>query len=505
MNCPCLQILGNNAQGVLGSLVLGGYDRSRMASTGLSFNMTSKANNTLIVGIPSILYNPDQDVDPRTSSFTANNNHGFLANIDSTIPHLMLPDEICDRFQERFRLTYDQTLNQYTVNSSAHEWNRRQNATVTFKITEDARENDAFVNIKLPYAAFDLQTSTFTGEDTKNYFPIKKSKNGIYVLGRTFLQEAYIIVDYERANFTVAPASNPNLLPKEDLKVIYNMTYTLGKGTSSSGDSLTPGAIAGTVVGIVFAFVIVGVTAFCWWSKRKNNREAERYPHRTLQIEPMLAGQEIKYRRVSELTGSNLPSSPKTPVAGYFTTDHKSIPPISEMSPDSLPVELYSPPPGSSTDTGGQDYFTAGGSHGQGAQRGRASSSHNTSGTLIAELPGDEGQSHAPSTNLDAIVPQNSLLQSRGPRDTSLSTNIDERLADHKQNVPRPAHPAKTATTDEAADQTNEPKLMSTTDPAQEGRPLHQRGLSDTTIGSDSTAVSQPTLEEQERWVRDSR
>jgi hypothetical protein len=33
-------------------------------------------------------------------------------------------------------------------------------------------------------------------------------------------------------------------------------------------------------------------------------------------------------------------------------------------------------------------------------------------------------------------------------------------------------------------------------------RPSHTRGLSDTTIQSDSTAVSQPTPEELERWRR---
>jgi hypothetical protein len=35
-----------------------------------------------------------------------------------------------------------------------------------------------------------------------------------------------------------------------------------------------------------------------------------------------------------------------------------------------------------------------------------------------------------------------------------------------------------------------------------ERRPSHTRGLSDTTIASDSTAVSQPTPDELESWAR---
>ncbi|KAF2627451.1 acid protease [Macroventuria anomochaeta] len=495
----------NNRNGVPGSLVLGGYDKSRMARDGLSLPMPNNKNNTLVVGVPSILYRPDQDVEANQYSFTANTTGGFRANIDSTLPYLILPDWICDEFQKKFRLTYDNETNFYTVNSSAHNWNAQQNATVTFQLAAGPLNSADLMNIQLPYDAFDLQLSE-TGANGTNYFPIKKSKDGVYILGRTFLQEAYIIVDYERANFTVAPASNPNSLPKEDLKIIYNTTYHPGAGTPDSDGGLAPGAIAGTVVGIVVAFAIAGIVAFCWWRKRKNKREVGQKHYATSQIDPTLAGQEIKHRRVSELTGSDLPSSPKTPLAGYYTADHKSVPPISEMSPDSPPVELYSPPPESASDIdGGRDYFTAGKPHRRGAQRDRASSGHNTPGTPIAELPGDDAQFHTPGTQFDAVSPLNSPLHSRGPSDTSLLTNIDERLADNKKDATRPAQSAETGAAVGTVGPKNEVQAETTTEAAAERRPSHQRGLSDTTIASDSTAVSQPTPEEQERWAREPR
>jgi len=493
---------------MLGSLVLGGYDKSRMTDKSISMSMPNPKNTTLLVGVQSIIYTPDQDVASDGHAFTSG---GFLANIDSTLPYLVLPEKICDNFQEKFQLTYDDNRDLYTVNSSSHAANIQQNATVTFKIGVSARDSDEFANIELPYAAFDQQIGTRTGENMTNYFPIKKSKDGVYTLGRTFLQEAYIIVDYERANFTVAPAHYSDPMPKANVITILNQTWVPGdstntSGTGDSGGGLAPGAIAGTVVGIVIAFVIAGIIAFCWWRKRKDKKEAIRKTQEASEIDTGLAGNEIKYRRVSELTGSDLPSSPKTAVGGYYSTDHKSIPPISEMSPDSPPVELYSPPPESASDLdGARDYFTAGKVRRRGAQRDRDSSGQNTPGTPIAELPGDEGQFQTPGTHFEPVSPLNSPLHSRGPSDTSLSTNIDERLADHKQGANRPVHPAEAVATGEEVGPKDEAQPEATTDISRDRRPSHTRGLSDNTIASDSTAVSQPTPEEQERWAKEPR
>lgn len=487
--------------------MLGGYDKSRMTGNSVSVSMLNKINTTLAIGVQQIVYAPDQDVEAAYLSFT-NGTSGFSATIDSTLPYLVLPEFVCNKFRDYFGLEYDEDQNLYFVNSSSHASNKQQNATVTFSIGADPSRSGNFVNIILPYAAFDQQIGSRTGDNLTDYFPIKKSKDGVNVLGRTFLQEAYIVVDYERANFTVAPAFYSDPMPSADIKIILNTTYVLpgSSDSPSSGGSLSPGAIAGIVVGIVLAFVVAGVCAFCLWRKRKNKRVAEQKAHETSQIDPTQAGQEIKHRRVSELTGSDIPNSPKTAFGGYYTADHKSIPPISEMSPDSPPVELYSPPPESASDVdGGRDYFTAAKPHRRGAQRDRASSGHNSPGTPIAELPGDEGQIHTPDTQLDGVSPLNSPLQNHGPSNTSLSTNIDERLAGHKKEATQPDHTSEVVTADKTSDPKEEAKPTGTTEAASEQRPLHQRGLSDTTIASDSTAVSQPTSEEEERWAREPR
>lgn len=463
--------------------------------------MPSAQNNTLLVGVQSILYEPDPNVEANRFSFTKG---GFSAVIDSTIPYLILPDDICDYFQDRFRLRFDEDRNLYTVNTSSHDWNEQQNATVSFKIGAGPKDSNQFASIVLPYAAFDKQISFPLVNQSTRYFPIKKSTNGIYVLGRTFLQEAYIVVDYERFNFTIAPAYFSDPMPDANLVPILNKTLGGIDRTEPSDSGLPAGAIAGIVVGIVLAFVVAGVAAFFWWKKRRNTKKALQQYEKSSEIDTVAAGNEV--RRASELTGTDTLYSPKTPTNGYYTNDHKSIPPISEMSPESPPAELYSPPPESANEGDSNDYFGASKPRRRGATRDRDSSGQNTPGTPIAELAGDDGRYQVGGQHFDVVSPLQSPMHSRGPSDTSLSTNIDEVLAGNQEAL-RSVDPEEPAA--HSGDSTDVDELTQAKPEDEDEnhstsgrRPSHARGLSDTTVQSDSTAVSQPTPEELERWAR---
>lgn len=63
----------------------------------------------------------------------------------------------------------------------------------------------------MPYTAFDLTLTGFdtnyTGVVRRNYFPLKRASSTLeYVLGRVFLQNTYVSVDYERAHFNLSQA-----------------------------------------------------------------------------------------------------------------------------------------------------------------------------------------------------------------------------------------------------------------------------------------------------------
>lgn len=495
----------NNQRGVPGSLVLGGFDSSRFTGDGVSINMPSAQDNSLVVGVQSILYKTDPAVSTITRSFTSNEERpegGFMAVIDSTIPYLILPNDICGFFAEEFQLTYDEVSRYYLVNDSAHTSNIQRNPTVSFKIgVGDQDSAQDYTNIALPYAAFDSQLSSPKVNQTTRYFPIRHSDGGKSVLGRTFLQEAYLIVDYEHVNFTIARAALDDV-PTSKLVPIFPQDYVPPSLNNGSGGSqgLAAGGIAGIVVGIVLAFIIAGIAGLVFFKKRRRANKKDSY-HESSEVDATYAGNEVKYRRVSELTGSEL-QSPKGSAAGYYSSDPKAIPPISEMSPESTPAELYSPP-ADGRDT--FDYLVAGRVRRRGATRDRDSSGNNTPRTPIAELSGEGALSLAFNE------------KDRGPSDISLQTNIDEVIANERSSDTKasaevasssvkPGEPAtatgiaqaKVDASTDANSTEDEQGQQSTT----ERRPSHTRDLSDITIQSDSTAVSQPTPGELEHWAR---
>ena len=86
--------------------------------------------------------------------------------------------------------------------------------TFTFTIADLPGSSNA-VDIKIPYAGFNLQLSfPYPGlganlsSPATNYFPLRIAANSTqYTIGRTFLQEAYLTVDYERRNFSISQAT----------------------------------------------------------------------------------------------------------------------------------------------------------------------------------------------------------------------------------------------------------------------------------------------------------
>lgn len=464
--------------------------------------MPGSKNTSLVVGVESILYKPDPDVEANTFSFTADS-QGFYATIDSTLPYLWLPDDICDKFEERFQLEYDEDSNFYTVNASAHQHNKQQNATLSFKIGATDRDSNDFATIILPYDAFDLQLNWPLVDNETQYFPIKKSPNGNFVLGRAFLQESYIVVDYERSNFTVAPAYYSEPMPDQNLVSIYNKTYKppviSPTPIPSGGDGLSPGAVAGIVVGIVVVFLLAGLGAFFWWKKSRKGKK-QPYMDKTSDIDTVVAGSEISRRRISELD-SQPPGSPKLSTLGGYYGDREQkdvipFPPISEM--ESPPVQ--SPPAAFSTpysEGNSSDYFV------QGNKMGRHSASGNNTPGLIAELPGDDGTLQIGSGNLEPMAGfQPSPTHNQGPADGSRQTNIDEVMT-----RPDPSRERKPEAQSDIKEEHGEAQPKGDSEAGQEGplerRPAHTRGLSDTTMQSDSTAVSQPTPEDLEQWAND--
>jgi hypothetical protein len=267
------------------------------------------------------------------------------------------------------------------------------------------------------------------------------------------------------------------------------------------------GTIAGVVVGVVVGLGILAFAAFLYWRRRRKQQRKLNEKLNPQDIDTTQAGRQVQHRRVSELD-SEPPNSPKPSTLGYYGNDGKDIipfPPISEM--ESPPAELYSPPPDSiaglssgtpqSEQTAGTDYFINGAKI---RRRGATRDSSTCRDTpQLAELPGDERHRE--------ILPNaiQSVTHHRGPSDASLPSNIDAVITGTQPEAEQPKTVAGKIedTAVHTRDAENGEEETKDSHPPLERKSSHARGLSDTTVQSDSTAISQPTPEELDRWARD--
>lgn len=319
---------------VFASLILGGYDSTRFKPNAnpFSFTFSTDPSRLLTVGVESILA-----TNTLKGTYSLSSNAHFSL-IDSTVPHLWLPKEICDNFEVAFGLTYDPQTDLYLVNDTMHDKLKSNNPSITVKLVNSLENTSInYTNIVLPYAAFDLQASYPYYQNATNYFPIRRAANDSqYVLGRTLLQEAYLIVDYERANFTIAQATFPDPLPAAKVITIEPPSESLAS-TTPSKSSLSTGAIAGIAVGAVILLLLLIAGVFFFYRKRRRSREKYELANTQITESNSVGAMHTQHKVHSdpqELSGTPL-SEMASPM---HDRDQKPF-----LSPTNIPQELPTP------------------------------------------------------------------------------------------------------------------------------------------------------------------
>lgn len=293
---------GSKYRNVFGSLALGGYDKSRFVDHDGSWPID--ATNNLAVQLQSITYP------------VGSNTEGLLptpitVSIDSSLPYIWLPREACVLFEIAFGLAWDDTSQLYLVNDTLHTALVQQNASLTFNLGGMTGGSSTNVNITLPYAALDLTAnSPLPGiSSATRYYPLKRAANSTqYLLGRTFFQEAFVVADYERRNFSVFPCQwTANAQP--DIVSTFSPTYNItpeaapgsSNGTSTphkSAGKSSAGPIAGGVVaGIAGLAIVAALVYFFWWRPKRRRHyttdgELPEKPH-AASVDPHLNNAEL--------------------------------------------------------------------------------------------------------------------------------------------------------------------------------------------------------------------
>lgn len=201
--------------------------------------------------------------------------------LESATPFLWLPVEVCQTFQTYLGLTWDENAELYLIDALQHTRLMQSNPRITFSFDSTVAGNPIVKNITLQYSAFSLNiTFPSIGTGESRYFPLKcAGAMETYLLGRAFLQDAYLTVDYSSQTFNISqavhdPGATPTITP-----ILASLSDESHKSATSSEPSWNMGALATSLIfGTTLVLFVVGGTLYLLydnWRIRQKKADSE--------------------------------------------------------------------------------------------------------------------------------------------------------------------------------------------------------------------------------------
>ncbi|KAI0419143.1 aspartic peptidase domain-containing protein [Xylaria grammica] len=306
------------AKGVPMSLTLGGYDANRFEPHNVQFslNATTRQPQVLVRAITASVSDVGQaptEWSDQSTSLSAFN-ESMTAMIDSSTPYLWLPTAVCDRFASALNLTWNETFGLYLFSDNDSLERYRSAPDLGFTFTFSSADNtgnfgsptnmSGIVNITVSANAF-IQSLQYPfknlidyGAPAIPYFPLKRAENGSQlIIGRSFLQEAYIITNYETSMFSLHKARFPDSpLRNTSIQTIAASPNSPYPGPPppkhSQSGSINQNQIAGVVVGVCLGAIALITTTVLVRRRRRafrddrNDNETEEYKEKYSTTEP---------------------------------------------------------------------------------------------------------------------------------------------------------------------------------------------------------------------------
>jgi hypothetical protein len=280
---------------VPGSLVLGGYDKSRCLTTpivsdtdvfdltDISLGVTS-GDSPFPGDLPLPIRNLLQIGPSTRKSLKAYPNPG--------VPYLYLPERTCGAIAGHLPVAFNETLGLYIWDTSASTY--QDILTSPSYLSFDFQSGASTSTIYLPFALLNLTLEWPLVDVPTQYLPCSpyQSPDGRFHLGRAFLQGAFMAQNWQTGKLMLAQAPGPDLrdvsmatisandtsvspmikAPSWDVTWASKLKAFHGNNSSASGNSnavtadhrqaMSSGAIAGIVVGGLAVLLLTA--GICW-------------------------------------------------------------------------------------------------------------------------------------------------------------------------------------------------------------------------------------------------
>jgi hypothetical protein len=255
-------------------LSLGGYHKDKIVPHETRFPMYTDDEVSLTLSVQNIRLS---DSSHATKSVL---NTPTLTLIDSNRPYLYLPPDAYNAILSHLGLHLDTESEHILISEEKHAQLKSSKFSLEFELAEFrcASENkvpDKTVKITVPYETLALTLGYPYLQPTMNqswYLPIRPGnpKNPNYVLGRAFLQESYIVADYESNLFKVHQVNWDKVSPS-GLQV---MKETVEPINLSVGDkTMNMKAIIAAAVAGGIGLLLVLFLLYCCLRQRRKRRE----------------------------------------------------------------------------------------------------------------------------------------------------------------------------------------------------------------------------------------
>ncbi|OJJ31392.1 hypothetical protein ASPWEDRAFT_45330 [Aspergillus wentii DTO 134E9] len=280
--------IGSVKENIPGSLVLGGYDQNRVVGD-VSSQKVALPNGEFEIQMKDIGLGVATGGSPW--NFTRKDNmlpSPAHVQVDPTRPYLYLPKSTCDSIATWLPVTYNESLGLYFWNESDSQYKDITSSAAYLSFSFYANNSGSYnTTIKVPFKLLDLTLQEPLVAQNTSYFPCFASDDNTYILGRAFLQAAFLGANYVKGNnegywfLAQAPGPSYSIPSPENINVedqyIGKSGYTF-EGTwdghwnglaadeseaSKPSSGLSSGAKAGIGVGVAVAGVIL-IGAFAW-------------------------------------------------------------------------------------------------------------------------------------------------------------------------------------------------------------------------------------------------